>query len=54
VAALRADGNHWENDSVYVQFDGAVDADGKPVYEIGTTSALAINLEECPGCGVSG
>ena len=51
---LKAEGNHWANDSVYVQFTGAKDAAGNPVYEIGTTSALAVNLEECSGCGVSG
>lgn len=51
---LRADRNYWGNDSLYVQFEGAVDAAGNPVYQIGTTSALAINLEECSGCGISG
>jgi hypothetical protein len=50
----RADGNHWSNDSVFVQFEGATDANGNPVYEIGSTSALAVNLEECSGCGISG
>jgi hypothetical protein len=51
---LKADGNYWGNDSVFVQFTGAKDAAGNPIYEIGTTSALAVNLEECSGCGVSG
>jgi hypothetical protein len=51
---LKADGDSWANDSVYVQFSGAKDADGNPIYQIGTTSALAVNLEECSGCGVSG
>jgi hypothetical protein len=51
---LKADGNHWSNDSVFVQFEGAIDPEGNPVYRIGTTSALAVNLEECSGCGVSG
>jgi len=51
---LRADRNYWGNDSVYVQFEGAVDAAGTPVYQIGTSSALAVNLEECSGCGISG
>ena len=27
---------------------------GKPAYRIGTTSGLAVNLEECANCGVSG
>lgn len=50
----KAENNHWSNDSVWVQFTGAVDAAGTPVYGIGTTSGLAVNLEECSGCGVSG
>jgi hypothetical protein len=51
---LKAENDHWSNDSVFVQFTGAKDASGNPIYEIGTTSALAVNLEECSGCGVSG
>lgn len=51
---LKADGNHWANDSVFVQFEGATDENGTPVYKIGSTSALAVNLEECTGCGLSG
>jgi hypothetical protein len=50
---LKADGNSWANDSIWMQFDSAVASDGK-TYAIGTTSGLAINLEECSGCGVSG
>jgi len=51
---LKADGNYWGNDSVWVQFSGSTDPAGKPAYRIGTTSGLAVNLEECSGCGVSG
>jgi VCBS repeat protein/K319-like protein len=51
---LKAEANNWANDSVFVQFDGAVDASGTPVYQIGSTSALSVNLEECVNCGVSG
>jgi len=51
---LKAEGNYWANDSVFVQFDGAVDAAGNSIYQVGTTSALAVNLEECIGCGESG
>ena len=51
---LKADSDQWSNDSVFVQFTGARDAAGNPIYEIGTASALAVNLEECSGCGVSG
>jgi hypothetical protein len=50
---LKADGNYWGNDSVWLQFDGAVASDGNK-YAIGTTSGLPINLEECSGCGISG
>jgi hypothetical protein len=51
---LKADNNYWGNDSVWLQFSGAVGAAGQPAYRIGTTSGLAVNLEECSGCGVSG
>jgi hypothetical protein len=51
---LKAEGNSWANDSVFVQFLGAVNASGNAIYQIGTTSALAVNLEECSGCGESG
>ena len=51
---LKADSNHWSNDSVWVQFTGSTDAQGNPAYRVGTTSGLEVNLEECSGCGVSG
>jgi hypothetical protein len=51
---LKAENNNWANDSIFIQFRGATDASGSPAYAIGTTSALAINLEECVNCGVSG
>ena len=51
---LKAEANNWANDSVFVQFDVGVDASGTPVYQIGSTSALSVNLEECVNCGVSG
>jgi hypothetical protein len=51
---LRADRNNYANDSIWVQFTGAVDATGKPVAPVGTTQGLVVNLEECSGCGVSG
>ena len=51
---LKADNNNWANDSVWLQFSTAADASGIPIYEAGTNSGLAINLEECSGCGVSG
>ena len=50
----RADSNSWANDSVFVQFDGSVDASSNPVWRIGSTSATEVNIEECSGCGLSG
>jgi subtilisin family serine protease len=50
----RAEGDHWANDSVHVQFDGSVTSTGSPVYRIGSSSSAAVNLEDCSGCGVSG
>ena len=51
---LKAEGDHWENDSVWVQFSGARDSAGNTIYGIGTPSALRVSLEECSGCGISG
>ena len=31
-----------------------MDGAGTATYRIGTTSALAVNLEECSGCGIAG
>jgi endonuclease/exonuclease/phosphatase family metal-dependent hydrolase len=50
----RADGDHWANDSVFVQFSGSVTKSGSATWRIGTTSATEINLEECNGCGLAG
>jgi hypothetical protein len=49
----RADGDSPDNDSVYVQFDGAVDAAGTPLFRINTSGGTQVNLEECSGCGLS-
>jgi hypothetical protein len=51
---MKADANHYANDSVYVQFSGTVTAGGAPAYRIGTTSALPVVLEDTNGAGVSG
>lgn len=50
----KADANSWANDSIFVQFSGAIDGAGRPVARIGTTTATTITLEDCTGCGVSG
>ena len=49
----RAEGDDWDNDSVFVQFAGSVTASGSATYRIGTTSATEVNLEECKGCGLA-
>ena len=51
---MKADNNHWTNDSVWVQFSGSVDASGTPVYRLGTNSGTWVSLEECSGCGEQG
>jgi acid phosphatase type 7 len=50
----RAQDNFGDNDSVWLQTSGTVDANGAPVYRIGTTSGTMINLEDCSGCRISG
>jgi hypothetical protein len=50
----KAANNNWLNDSVFVQFVGSVDANGNPIYRIGTTSGTTVNLEDCYDCGLSG
>jgi hypothetical protein len=50
----RAQNNSYNNDSVFVQFSGSVDAFETPVFRIGTADAAAVVLEECSGCGLSG
>ena len=50
----KAENDHWGNDSIWLQFSGAAGVNGNPVYRTGTTSGLAINLEECVNCGISG
>ena len=41
---MRALNNSKWNDAVWVQFSDALDANGQPVYRIGTTSGLLVNL----------
>jgi hypothetical protein len=51
---LRASNNAYANDSLYLQFSGAVDAQGAALARIGTTAALPMILEEKRDAGVSG
>jgi hypothetical protein len=50
---LRAQADSKWNDSVWVQFSDAL-VDGRRAFEVGTTSALLVNLEQCATCGVAG
>jgi hypothetical protein len=50
----RADGNSFNNDSVWMQFSNSVNGSGTPAWRIGTTSGMFVALEECSGCGVQG
>jgi hypothetical protein len=51
---MRAIGDGYSNDSVWVQFSGATTSTGSPLYRIGTTSAMGVVLEEGYGAGISG
>ena len=50
----RADGDSYENDSLYVQFSQAVNAAGAAINRIGTTAAAAVALEDGSGAGLAG
>jgi hypothetical protein len=50
---LKADADSGGNDSVWVQFSGALSVPSGDVAP-GTTSGLAVILEECVNCGVAG
>ena len=44
----------YNNDSVFVQFSGAVTAAKTPVFRIGSSDAAAVVLEDCNACGLAG
>lgn len=50
----RAEKDQKGNDSVFVQFSGAVNAKGEALNRIGTKSAATVKLEDCKDCGLSG
>ncbi len=52
----KAANNSWANDSVYVQFTSSFsDALAtQPGSQIGTTSAMTVQIEDCTGCGLHG
>ena len=49
---MRADGDDWNNDAIFVQFSGSVDASGSAVNRIGTSGAISVALEEGQGAGL--
>jgi len=51
---MKADGDSWQNDSVFVQFSDVVDPQGFPRWQIGTSGATVVSLEDCSGCGERG
>jgi hypothetical protein len=51
---MRAQGDSYSNDSMFVQFSGAVTSTGTAVNRTGTTNAAVVILEEGQGAGVSG
>lgn len=51
---MKADNDYYGNDSVFVQFNGSLNASGSAAWRIGTTSALEVVLEEGKGAGVAG
>ncbi len=51
---MQAQGDSYNNDSMFVQFSGAVTASGTPLNRIGTTAASIVILENGKGAGESG
>jgi hypothetical protein len=51
---MQAEGDAYTNDSMFVQFSGAVTAQGAAVNRIGTSAAAVVILEEGQGAGLSG
>lgn len=51
---MKAAGSDKFNDSIWVQFSGAVDAAGDPRYRIGTSAGLNINQAMCADCVPAG
>ena len=51
MSALNAD---KLNDAVWVQFDRSVNSAGSPIYRIGTTQGLLVNMATCSTCAPTG
>ena len=55
----KADGNSYSNDSVYIQFSNARNAQDeadneRDFFRIGTTEGLPVSIEDCSNCGLHG
>ena len=50
---MRGTADSKWNESVWVQFDGAVDDAGNALWPIGSSAALLVNLENCSACGIA-
>jgi hypothetical protein len=50
----RAANDSWANDSMFMQFSGRVDEQGRAIDRIGSTDGATIFLEDSNGAGVSG
>ncbi len=51
---LRATGNNKFNDSLFAQFSDAVTTTGTPLFRMGTTGALVLNLQTSNGAKLNG
>ncbi|HEX4926058.1 MAG TPA: endonuclease/exonuclease/phosphatase family protein [Bdellovibrionales bacterium] len=51
---MKAQNNHYANDSVFLQFSGSVDSSGAAIYRIGTSSGSPVILRECDQYSLSG
>jgi len=50
----KAQGNSYNNDSVYVQFSGSVTSSGLPINRIQSAEGVPVVLEDCAACPLSG
>ena len=49
----KATSNSFSNDSAWVQFSDSINNAGSPLYQIGTTSAANVTIEDAPSAGLS-
>jgi hypothetical protein len=50
----RAERDYWGNDSVFVQFSGTASSSGAPIWRIGSTDSVTVNLEDAAAAGIQG